>query len=1465
VPRRFITVFLSSTWTDLVEYRRAVSDAIQQSDFHSLSMPFPATGQPPLEVCLGKLDQADLYVGIIGSRYGSSPKGSEKSYTHLEYEHARAKGIPTLIFLMSPECERKCTDLDQGENAERLAKFKEVLGERNTYSTFDSPDHLATRVLASIIASLGLSKSSQPARSRVGLHSLVASCRTFSGSLLDWPRELVTGAWIDRPELRTLQSRVASSNRSLTILLGPPGSGKSALLSQVAQQAADEGQALLAIKADQLPGRIANSHDLAKAIGLPDRVEKCIAVAAQNGPFILVVDQLDALSDLTDLRSGRLNVILDLIRACRNIDGVHIACSCRQFEFRHDIRLNNLDAEEVELKLPSWEQVQVEIGRLGIDGTNWPEKFRTILQMPQHLDVFLRRHQETGQANVFTSYQQMLDDLWARKLRSRTKQELIYQLTERLTRTEELWCPVVVFENRQRLVNSLIADGLLEKDKFRIGFRHQTMLEHARAKLFTKSDKSLAAHALARQNALFVRPMLWATLAYLREADQAKYRSELAALFKAQLRLHMRYLLIDFLGQLEDPDHFEIDLMGRSLEAEDDRARVLFAILGKAGWFRAMRTGRLASVAKWPVDQLWPLVALISAAWVFAKDDCFDLLDREFLLDPRKDLWTYQCLRALPEWDDRAVEFACKIVVRTGPGRTWWVEDLVNTISESAPTQAARVAAKAFEHELGQLTSQDRSPLEDGREWHQLPDVAAASPSDFLREMWPWFVEVVKRYHASPNSSVVNHFAGHTTALNDNDDGVIHYPVAHSIEIAVLRTAKTNPEAFLDVTRSSWEVPLAPIQTLIARGLAEGAVRLCGAALEFLCTDLRRLDLGGHHLSDQFYSCELIRAIATHLDSSAIERLIANIERWSRYRDPDTLEEHQRIWDREARLRLLTAIPEEMCPPDVLTFIEKEKVDLPEWKPTMERGRFGRVHEVPPMPKEEMRNAPDDAIIETLRSPNVDRRQVGEWIESERVWKRTGGREAAVRELREFAKEEPQRCLDLLPKIAEYSDGGATAEIFSAIGETQLPDDRIFDAALALSPGASSEEFRSTVAHVLYSRCRPNVGLPQSICDLLENWLAMPWAEVGFDRQRPRDSNEQSHPESLLFGYSGPQTLDADLSFWVLLALSSGYLRRMPADIDRWLTMLERHVQRPADGRTWTSFSPELRWLATKGVDSARALRIVSKLFENHPTVRDSREGVRLISLVQRLLPFRVWQSVLKELRQSDWERGRQAYGELVALMGLRHQPPQWAVRKLTMQLRNCEAGRGLDSEDTLTGIAFAAAHCWEEPQLRSGCSQVLAKLFAVGSDRISYACSTVFWASHDFLPDEVTENLLNAVADNCARLSDSAISDLIGHLPSILPEKRRTVLKLCNSIVSHVGSKLTSISTGVFTCGPSLVNIAMTLQRFEDTRTNALDLFERLLSLGVDAAFNCLHEIDIRPIAVTHYQPRARRRRRAP
>ncbi len=94
-------VFLSSTSADLVAFRDAVHQAIDQLDGFTLVRmeDFGARDTDALSLDTEALSKADLFVGLLGLRYGSSPRGDATSFSEQEYDLAASLGLPQFIFV----------------------------------------------------------------------------------------------------------------------------------------------------------------------------------------------------------------------------------------------------------------------------------------------------------------------------------------------------------------------------------------------------------------------------------------------------------------------------------------------------------------------------------------------------------------------------------------------------------------------------------------------------------------------------------------------------------------------------------------------------------------------------------------------------------------------------------------------------------------------------------------------------------------------------------------------------------------------------------------------------------------------------------------------------------------------------------------------------------------------------------------------------------------------------------------------------------------------------------------------------------------------------------------------------------------------------------------------------------------------------------------------------------------------
>ncbi|HEX8524754.1 MAG TPA: DUF4062 domain-containing protein [Tepidisphaeraceae bacterium] len=124
MEKRF-QVFVSSTYTDLKEERRAVIEALLELDCFPATMEvFPAANEAVWSLISRVIDDSDYYVVIIGNRYGTMD-AEGLSYTEREYDYAAEIGKPILAFEHAEPGTIPFEKSDQNQDAwKRLEQFR---------------------------------------------------------------------------------------------------------------------------------------------------------------------------------------------------------------------------------------------------------------------------------------------------------------------------------------------------------------------------------------------------------------------------------------------------------------------------------------------------------------------------------------------------------------------------------------------------------------------------------------------------------------------------------------------------------------------------------------------------------------------------------------------------------------------------------------------------------------------------------------------------------------------------------------------------------------------------------------------------------------------------------------------------------------------------------------------------------------------------------------------------------------------------------------------------------------------------------------------------------------------------------------------------------------------------------------------------------------------------------------------
>ena len=214
-PLPAFRVFISSTYTDMIPYREAIQTALNRADCIAYGMErFGAQAVPPLEACYRELEASQIYICVLGMRYGTVDERTGKSYTQLEYEKARELGKPTLVFLIDEsKVKFNLSEIDMGELGEKLSSFKKIVKDTKevTCAFFDSAMSLQETVYRSIdieIKRQGINKAEvasmdEYVRGAKAYRSFVRRPERYKNSLLTLRVRMdgKYGGWMLRDEL----------------------------------------------------------------------------------------------------------------------------------------------------------------------------------------------------------------------------------------------------------------------------------------------------------------------------------------------------------------------------------------------------------------------------------------------------------------------------------------------------------------------------------------------------------------------------------------------------------------------------------------------------------------------------------------------------------------------------------------------------------------------------------------------------------------------------------------------------------------------------------------------------------------------------------------------------------------------------------------------------------------------------------------------------------------------------------------------------------------------------------------------------------------------------------------------------------------------------------------------------------------------------------------------------------------
>lgn len=1253
-----------------------------------------------------------------------------------------------------------------------------------------------------------------------------------SATLLRWPTT-IAGQWLDRPELAGMLEHLSAPSPPALVLLGPPGSGKSAIMAKLGAELAARGATLLAIKADALPRGITSVAALGGELEVPSPLDECLIRLSMEGPVVLLIDQLDALADLMDQHGGRLGALLSLVALVRSRPNLAVILSSREFEFRHDARLTSLDAIPMRLSLPPWEAIQPVLEKRGFQPTGWHAEFREVLRRPQHLDLFLSHLAGDGEGAAYRSYHDMLEEVFQKRiLRGATGREdgdALHSVARAMVEEEDLWVASARFDGHVDAIRRLEASGFLIRDGRKIGFRHQTLFDFVRARAFVADGESVVDYALARQETIFARPTVWSALSYLRASDPVSYERQLRRLWAAEgLRPHMRWLLRDFVGQQVQPSNEEARLLLPALAGEE-AVRTLRSMSGSAGWFDRLQP-RMPGLMASPDPLGWACAAFLRSVIRSRGEAVLALVAAHWMADPNQRR-TYLVLDGMTEWTEATADVAERIA---GSLDNWSIIHLAKAAGDRVPHRVPGLLLRKLDAILAAARAQPSTGGALARFFHEpggfhgFGKTLARTPENSVRTLWPWFAAVAAETVASHrHRGRYRHDDGTLLERYGARDHVEDHP-GPAFANAIASWARAAPDAFLEFARAMASTDLEALHLLLAEGFKAVAGHRPVAVLGYLLEDERRLRLG--NLEDESgVTKALIAAISPSLPSHDFSRLIAGVLRATGGRDLSEYERKGRLqvskWIRREHLDLLMATPEACRTRDLAGYIREELRAVGE---PFRRGSIEVIYGSDVrMTVAGMAKARDRDVLRFL-GLHPDESGWGNPLEPRR-----NRSVDASRAFGDFAKEHPYRAMRLTQQVPPGNLERPVAHAITAMSEKGdvLPREIVEFVTSLYDRGFASGEFRDAAAYAL-ARAGSNLdGLDDRVCEILTGWLGDYAPPEGMSRQGDdAEAKKKRGLHPILWGTGGIRPLPGG-NYPILRALEVGLIRRNPPAANAWLAVLEEHLGRTENSEVWRALADELRFLWH--ADRDRTAAFFERLFDAQPSLTQGQEGVRLLAWTHRWLPSEFVHRRLRGWMESGWDQGRQAAGEFASLRAL-IVPDDAAVSGLLEGELTNPMERG-ETPDFLYGVACTMARLWAEASCRSHATTWIERLAAISDRKLAGALRPMFHAAQGKMWDAATERVLRACVDRPALLkADSHF------LPQLLKEVLRDGLdpvlvgRLALGMIRGAGAEMCDPGSSWVSSASDLFEIATALQRIEGTKTIGTELFEEMLGAEV-------------------------------
>ena len=425
------------------------------------------------------------------------------------------------------------------------------------------------------------------------------------------------GEVIDRKEAQQIfDALLAPGAAPVTLITGIAGSGKSGVVRQFIGMLADAGIPHLAFRVDHHLG-CQRPEDFGNAIlGRRERPTVTLKGIAPDQQSVLIIDQVDAVSEVSGRNGVVRNALLQLLDGLRALRTVRIVLVCRNYDFDHDPRLKSLRDTQQEnrfdVPLLDWEtEIASVVEAKGYEPDRFTSAQRELLRLPLNLAVYV---EVAEQSLSFASRDDLFRALVRKKERAIRRDrsvswplmQVMEALAEWMSDRQRLEAPTNVLDAFPEAQDILSSEDMIVVNRQHINFFHESFFDYVYAQAFARSSKSLYEMLISSEQHLFRRTQCRQILEVMRQHDMPRYLDALSkVLLDDGIRYHIKLAIAQWLGTLPAPTPAEREI-ALKLDNENSPFSNLVdnALFGSAGWFDLnVESGWLQGLLSDPIEQ----------------------------------------------------------------------------------------------------------------------------------------------------------------------------------------------------------------------------------------------------------------------------------------------------------------------------------------------------------------------------------------------------------------------------------------------------------------------------------------------------------------------------------------------------------------------------------------------------------------------------------------------------------------------------------------------------------------------------------------------------------------------------------------------------------------------------------------------------------------------------------------------